>query len=306
MFAKSLEHKALDKILKSVDKKHDHIWIVRTAGLGEAQLLSFMMDELFAKWNAKNPCLVSHRKIYKELFGMYTDIPFYSLNIAHNNYAAYLNRRDIKYKNKYFHIHHCTIYESLDWLKKHQQGDTSHTIDSIKEWAGVSKFKQVYPEFSEETMQAALEKIKSIDLDINKFVFIVSEANGTEKLPEEIWKKVTEDLNKKGYDVFVNTQNGKTNFGKSVALNIAEAAYIASLASGIIALRCGFTEILAALKSRKSLYTLYTPFRSIDGENFIKTYTLKEYPFVNQDTIFEYPVNRDNMWAIVNHIVEEF
>jgi hypothetical protein len=242
-----------------------------------------MMDELRKKWNARNICFVSQRKIYNELFSMYSDIPFYPLDLTHDEYAPYLKHRNVEYKKTKFHIHHCTIDESLSWLKKHQNGDTSHAIDSYKEFAGIKEFTPVAPQFSEELKQTTLEKVK--ELNLNKFVFLTPESNGALALPTEFWTTLTGKLQQKGYDIFVNTAKGVTPFGKSVCLTIAEATYLASLAQAIIGLRCGFLECLAALRDRHTLYTLYTPFRSMQSDAFFKTYTLQNYPFVNKNIV---------------------
>ena len=303
IFPKSFEHKALDKILKFIpkDSKHDHIWIVRTIGLGEAQLLNFMMDELVKKWKVKNPCFVSHRKIYKEMFEMYTKSPCYFLDIPYNDYAPYLQNRNIKYKGKYFHVHHCTIDESIAWLKKHQKGDVTHATISYKEWAGITKFSSLYPKFSEQVKKSALEKVQKINLNLDNFVFFAPEANGTETLPETFWKDLAAQCQIQHIDVFVNTAKGIISYGKSCQLNINEACYIASIAKNIIAIRCGFAELLAAIKKRNHLTILYPKFRGISADNFHQIYSLVEYPFTNTKSISELTVdnNLDKAKAII-------
>lgn len=305
IFPKSLEHKTLDKILSFIpkDKNHDHIWITRTVGLGEAQLLNFMSDELKNNWKAKNPCFVSHRKIYKEMFEMYSDTPFYHLDITHNEYGPYLKNRNIKYKNKYFHIHHCTIDESLNWLNEHQKGDTTPAVEAYKKWSNIQNFNITHPKFNDEIKQSTLNKVSNLNLE--NFIFLSPEANGTDELPESFWAKITSELEKLGFDVFVNKADGKTKYGKSTYLNIAEACYLASLAKGIIGLRCGFVELLAAIKERSKLLVLYTPFRSISNENFLKIYSLKKYPFVNLETIKEYLTDEQNSKETTESIIKE-
>lgn len=300
---KSLEHKKLDLILKFLPNEHDHIWIVRTVGLGEAQLLNFMMPELTEKWNAKNPCFISHRKIYKEMFEMYSNIPFYFLDLQHNEYAPFLKNRNIKYKGKYFHIHHCTIEESLIWLKEHQQGTVTHATEAYKKWSGITEFTHTCPNFSEEIVKSTIDAVSGLNLD--KFVFLSPEANGTDKLPESFWSGIATCLEQKGYDIFVNTADGKSVYGKSVYLNIAQATYLASMAKKIISLRCGFAEVLAAIKERNELHVLYPSFRNISNINFLKTYSLKQYPFCNTDSILEYLVDEYNINEKIKEITKE-
>lgn len=309
IFPKSLEHKALDKILKFIpkDSKHDHIWIVRTLGLGEAQLLNFMMDELVKKWKVKNPCFVSHRKIYKEMFGMYTKSPFYFIDIPYNDYALYLQNRNIKYKGKYFHVYHCTPEESFTWLKQHRCGDCSSAVDAIKKWSDVTKFSSLYPKFSDQVKKSAIEKAQKINLDIDNFGFFVPEANGTQPMPNSFWEELANHYKNKHVDIFVNASTGISNYGKSCTLNIDEAAYIASYAKNIIALRCGFAEILSAVKRDSHIhiiYTVYKPFLSGNAQQFYQVYSLKTYPF-KHNNISEY-IYTDNISDILASIIKDF
>ena len=289
LFPKSFEHKALDKILKFIpkEKNHDHVWIVRTEGLGETQILNFMIDELHERYHVKNPCIVSQREIYKELFELYTDIPFYKLNIKQVEYGTYLKHKNINYKGKCFHIYHCTNDESMAWLKSHQNGDDSHLLVAIKQWWKIDTFSNNKMCFSKEVINSTLKKVKEIELDLNKFVFIAPEANGAIKLSNEFWLKLSSQLQKKGYDVFVNTVNSSSLLGKTADLSIAEAVYLASLAQDIVALRCGFAELLAFIPNLKSIKILYTQYREMPSYRFKKIYSLKQYPAPNKKNIKE-------------------
>ena len=110
LFPKSFEQKFLDTILKPLYKKHDYIFIVRTAGIGEAYLLNFMVDEIIKKYRIKSPCFVIWRKCYADMFNLYwPDIPIYYCNTPN---TFLLRNRFGKYKNVPFQIVHATIEES--------------------------------------------------------------------------------------------------------------------------------------------------------------------------------------------------
>lgn len=307
IFPKSLEHKALDKILKFIpkDSKHDHIWIVRTLGLGEAQLLNFMMDELVKKWKVKNPCFVSHRKIYKEMFEMYTKSPFYFLDIPYNDYAPYLQNRNIKYKGKYFHVHHCTIEESGKLVTNWRRGSLQHALPIYLKLAEINKFHKSEMQFSDEIKKATLNNVQKINLNLDKFIFISPQAQATTPIDNDFWKKLTEYYIQQGFDVYVNTSDGKSQYGKSIYLNIAESIYLASLAKKIIALRCGYAEILAALPTRNNIYVLYSNcFKTVPAKQFYEIFSLKEYPFYNSKNTYELIADKEHLNEVFDKIIK--
>ncbi len=305
LFPKSFEKKALDKIIKFLpkDKKHDHVWVIRTTGLGEGHLLNHAFCLLNKKYRIKNACVVSQRSCYKDMFSLYSDIPFYELKMLHNEYAPYILHSSVKYKNMYFHIIHCTIQESLRWLKEHQEGDKSHLLEAIKKWWGIDDFTPQIPHFSDELKERTLEKIKSINLDLNNFIFIANESNGTDELQNIFWEELTDKIKEKGIDIFVNTVKPTSTYGKCANLSISEAIYLASLSKQIIALRCGFSELLAFLPEHKSIHILYSTFRNIGTEAFREIYTLKKYPVSHPESIYEYNVCSENYNEIITRLL---
>ncbi len=298
IFPKSFEYKILDKIISFLPENntYDHIWIVRTVGLGEAQLLNFMIEELTKKWNAKSPCFVSHRAIYKQMFALYSDIPFYRILMSHSEYAPYLTRRDIRYKRKYFHVHHCTMEESKDIVRKWNSGKKSHALDVYKKWNGIERYNYVRQVVPADVADRALKKVQGINLNIDKFIFLAPEAQATRKIDQKVWIDLSARLIELGYDVFVNTAKGSSPYGKSVYLGVDEAMFIASRAKKIIALRCGFAELLAAIPDRGNLYVLYSHvFGSVKPESFLQIFSLKEYPFYNPQNTFEIIADKTNI-----------
>lgn len=302
---KSFEHKTLDKIISFLPKGNtfDHVWIVRTEGLGEANLLNYMIGGLSQKWGAKKICYMSHRGVYKDMFRLYSDTPFYRIELSHADYAFYLKRRNVKYRGKNFHVFHCTIDESLSWLKRKQAGERSHAIESYKAFNGIDTFDDVKLQLN----PTDIEKLKAQigDLNLSKFVFIAPEAHGTQRIGEHLWLEFTNKLKNAGFDVYINTETGKSPYGKASFLSVKDAVYLASLAQGIVALRCGFTEVLASIRERNSLYALYPFFRGINASEFFNTYTLSRYPFYNKENTFEFEVTPKNTRDVFNKIFNQ-
>ena len=96
--------------------------------------------------------------------------------------------------------------------------------------------------------------------------------------------------------MYLYTAKGSSPYGKSVYLGVDEAMFIASRAKKIIALRCGFAELLAAIPDRGNLYVLYSHvFGSVKPESFLQIFSLKEYPFYNPQNTFEIIADKTNI-----------
>lgn len=299
VFPKSFEHRALDKIISFLPKNnaYDHVWIVRVLGLGEAHLLNFMLDEFSKKSGVKNICLMSQRAIYADMFAMYSNFPFFQIKLDYEDFALYLRKRFIKYRKKSFYVFHCTPDESWEWLKKHRGGDSSHTIEAIKKWWNISNFTHKQASFPRQIRDSAVSKVQKSGLNTGNFVYLSPESNGSESVPMIFWELLVKHYSQRGLDVFVNTATGKFPLGKSCQLSIAESVYVASLACEIVALRCGFVEILAAVPKKGKMHVIYTsykPFLTHDASFFYKVYSLKEYPFWNS-MISEYIYDKNHL-----------
>ncbi|GHV23293.1 hypothetical protein FACS189494_11170 [Spirochaetia bacterium] len=305
LFHKKLEHQFLDYILTLVPEKHDFIFLIRTNGSGEIYLLNFMLDEFIAKHKIKNPVFVSHRAIYGDMLAMFNDIPFYhDKNISLQFWNAVLLRQTYRYRGKTFHVHHATLKVARNFLALAYAPDFSGTyVDFVRKNTGVSKIVYHDPIISDDIMSSAKEKTAKQDINLDKFVFFVTDAQGTKMLPVNFWIALSEQLQSSGYDVFVNTKDGITKFGKSAALTISEAYYIAGFACAIVALRCGLAELLTTL--HVPLHTLYTSYRveEVSAEQCLKLLTLKAYPNVDTDNIFEYNTEIENLEIIANKIL---
>ena len=304
LFHKSLEHQFLDYILSFVPKEHDYIFLIRCNGLGENYLLNFMLDEMIQKKGMKNPCFVSHRGLYRDLFAMWNDIPFYKdpfLDVKCWN--EILLHPSYRYKGKFFIVYHTTVEESRNFLSLDFSTDsTAHYLDHIRKQLGCQiKYKK--PIISDDVIDSIDAKTSSLNKD--KFVFFVPEAKSTHNIQENFWKVLAQKFIDKGYDVFVNTQDGVCDYGKSAKTSLSEMYYLASKAKAIISIRCGITEIVSPLPVPKHiLYTNYAC-EDVSAEQMLRLTTIKKYPAVKPKTVFEYNTENTDLEEIANTIVKE-
>lgn len=292
IFPKSFEFKVLDKILKSTGTQHDYIFFIR-AGLGEAYLLNFMIDEIIKKENIKNPCFVCHRKQYEDLFKLYhPEIPFYHINIDTKSIFPVLKNRKVKYKKHTFNINPSTLKEIQTILRNYEKGiETRSYVDVIKSFNNIEKFNYIKPVFGNEIKNSVEKKIKP--LNMNNFIFIINEANFINPIKQEFWEDIISKLKAKGYDIFINNP----------AFSLDEVFYLATYAKAIIGLRCGFSELLSTIDIPK--YIICTDCKYHDIKNLHVILSLKTYPFVNSKSIFEYSTLKQPIESIKTEILEE-
>ncbi len=290
LFPKTFKHQVYDEFLKLTEKKHDFIIIVR-AGLGEAYLLNYMLDEIFQRFNTQNPCFVGHRAFYDELFSLYyPDIPYYTHNVDTSFMFKVLDKKIDKYKNHIFNVNPSPF---KDWAKKLTQlknGEIDENYSEIvKKFNNVKNFKNKEIHYKKDIEKIVATKFP--EMKKKKFIFIVQGANFVQLLPNSFWEKLIFKIEDLGYKVILNTEN----------ISLQEARYIASHSKAIIAIRGGFSEILSTLNVPKHI--IYTPRRADDIKNMAEIFSLKKYPFVDSQTIYEYDSQNTDLETIYESII---
>lgn len=156
------------------------------------------------------------------------------------------------------------------------------------------------------------EKIDKIGLNSEKFVFISPESTYTEKYDQEFWTSLCNELNNKGYDIFLYKTSPLTKLKnckyKTCKLDISEAITLASMSKGIVSLRSNFCELTVHTKA--PLFILYNDFKSkffeddIDVYSTFYGYSLKDLPNINIENLFEINVFEESDEKIITKITE--
>lgn len=290
LFPKSFKYQVYDELLKITENKHDFIIIVR-AGLGEAYLLNFMLDEILHRYNAKKPCFVGHRDFYKELFSLYyPNIPFYTHNINTNFMFNVLDKKYDKYKNCLFNVNPSPLKNLQNLLAQYEKGvvkdNYSYIIKNFNNTKNYKNKQIKYKNNIENIVELKFPNIKN-----EQFIFVVKDANFVKPLPANFWETLISQLENLGYKIVYNSKD----------ISIQEARYIASYAKALIAIRGGFCEILSTLNVPKHI--IYTPCKHNDLKNIVDLFSLKKYPFVNPQTIFEYDTINTKIETIYENII---
>lgn len=305
IFPKSFEQKYLEEIIKIVPEEHDFIYIVRTAGIGEAYLLNFIIDELNQQYKAKNPCIVSNSSFFKGIFELYTDIPFYHVPAEWERINLALLKREYKYKGKSLKVYHCTFEESMNLFNNKFGNDEGEPYpNEIMKMSNATVLAKKEQYYSEELK----EEVKSICpyLHTDNFIFLNPEQKSVLPLSDTFWQNISSQLREKGYDVFFNTKNGVSKWGPTAKLDIAQAAYLASRAKAIISVRCGFCEVVSSHKIPK--YVIYTPhiLNPVSATQMLHSSTLLHYPQVEPSSLFEYSTDELSEDEIIDEIMKGF
>ena len=281
-------------ILNKIPAEHDHIYFMRIPAIGEAYLFNLIVDELNEKYKAENPCIVYYSPSQKNIFEMYSKIPAYYVDINKMMMNTIIDKMIYYYKHKTFHIYQYPLTETKKMLENYKNDTFSeHYTDTIKRYLKVSGFRNKQPIFSQETINSVQNIIE--ELNLQKFLFIVPEANAVENLSESFWITLTQRLETKGYKIYDNSSE----------LSVMEAVYLASKASGIIGLRCGFCELLSQYNIPQ--HYIYTDFKNnvMQADKTQKIFTLHKYPFVNKNIVSEYNTRNMKETEIIEKIVGE-
>ncbi len=137
---------------------------------------------------------------------------------------------------------------------------------------------------SEETKQCALNKAKSLHININNFVFLMPFARSMELLPKEFWNDLERDFRAKGFDIVYNSK----------MFSIAEAYVLASLSKSIVALRSGFCDTLCELKVPQHIIYTHNEYHG----DLQPMYSFYDFPWAAKEFITEYNTNNHPLCKI--------
>ncbi len=293
LFPKSYFKKIMKIIYENLDKKYDFVFICRVNAVGENYLLNYLFQEVAEINNAKKYCfIVFNQKNYIPVFKMFSNVHVINCIVDRVILNTALNKRKFTYKGIKFQVFQCTLDE-INYLFREKYAKQDYQIpypEQIRIWAGVSKFRYLPMVFTENDKNI-INKFQNVNL--KNFIFLSSEAKSVLPLSENFWNRLKTALREHGYDII---ENSKT-------ITYPQAVYIASQARYIIALRSGITEIFSTLNVPQHIIYTKHRFSPISTRKTREVHSLKNYPFVNQEIIYEYEYN-NNDEDLIRQIIE--
>ena len=144
---------------------------------------------------------------------------------------------------------------------------------------------------SEEDRKSALKKLRQKRINLDKYIFVMKDANSIRKLNPFFWLKLSLKLKRLGFDVVCNSEK----------FSMAEAYAITEKAKALISLRSGFNDILSEIEVPQFL--IYSKSRCHD--DLQPMYTMKGFPWAANSYITEYNTTNQKAKDIISDILEK-
>ncbi len=279
---KRIEDECLFHIVNQSPQEYDNIVFIRS-GLGETYLLNIYLKQILESLNIEleNTCFIGLRDTFKEIFHQYNpNVIYKKIDLNWDYLCLSCDKQKYQYngKNIYFYIEKNYIYNLMNNYKN--STNNTHFVSNICNFFNINKnsaqIAKYVPSISER--DKAITYLYKNNININNFIFISKNAISIENFSDAFWNDLEHYLKLKGYDIVYNQNE----------FSITEAKVIASYSKAIIALRSGFLETLSELDKKFYILNTALTMNNINAERIKKLYSLKFYPNVKQENIFEY------------------
>lgn len=292
------------------------------AGMGEVYVLSYHLKSLLNNDGFEDYIIIGNREYHKKIARLFDK----NLNIV--SYSSVLQMCGIPlhkliYKNRNFIIPFSSEFGRAyqKYLETVEGANYYHGLKNVLKLGDVERCIQI------DDNERILNIIKYV-LN-NKFIFVSPEAVSVEPTDNVFFKQICKKIKDMGFEVFLNIMDLKNYIEGTyqIYLDAEEAIQLAKYSSGIITMRSGFSECLSSLKLpmfviytnstiihqlyKKSLFTnIDKDFKKLfmqqKSSYLKKIWSLKEYPNVNKDLIFEYDYNEyQDKNVLVDEIVNK-
>lgn len=283
---------------KNYDGEFDSIYCFNGAPSGELYIALNLLPELISKNNSKKPLLIVNKKFKYNLCRLFR--PEYPVLLCGKSSELYFyNSRELKIKD-------CSLYVIFS-IKHYLEQDilinkeNEHYYQYILKNLGITFPEDfVFPKISENIKEKIRNYVKSNGLE--KFVILSPEANTCDDGCVE-WGDLCRDLSAKGYKIVLNIQDLTKQIAGTIPafLSYEEFLELSRYACAAIGLRSGFMEILSVNKELP-LYVVYSGFprrgvlKEMSASVALSGFTIKKLPGVNKDKIYEYDINRQDLY----------
>lgn len=296
---------------KFIDERHDDVYILNSNS-GEAYLFLAYFSKFILNNGSKNPLIVAQKMYHIDLIKMlcpqipYVYIPSIKNLIPCEMFEAGSQRFFIMFPPKY--------YADLERDIHKNPNVTIHYLSRILEILKISTKNNTaqVPIPSSEVELEMLKKVDAIGLNLNKFIFVSPDAQSNPSLSNEFWSRLSEEMERLGYNLFFNTVPFESNLKnvKTCFLSFEEAYVLSQRSKGIIALRSGFVELLSTIKNLP-IICLYTPFKkrgsleSMPAGTVLKSFTLKLLPNIDIQNIHEFDMFKTSENELLEYILKD-
>lgn len=309
--------KGLKLILNEVPNDCDCIYYI-SSPTGEMYILANIIASLLKRHKSQKAYFLITKNSCFQIFKLFNpdcnDAKIYCL--PKDSEFRSISKTSYKYKGKkiyiYFTRKHYYIQDSKILKDKRNK---LHFTDCIYKALGLKgnvEFSSL--KLPADTDKKIKEKLIGTKLNFDKFVIFAPEALTSLEYPKEFYTELQNKLNAKGFDVFWNVTKDKWKDKNSlkVPLSYEEILYLATKSKGVIGVRSGLFDVLSAINN-VPLFVLYTDFPLRDkkgalhytSKKALVGFTLKKFPNIREDIVYEYDTNVLKQDEIINQIMDK-
>lgn len=276
---------------------------------GEAYSVSaFFAKRLMQKYD--NVKFVCYRECHKKMWNLFwPDVEIGMLK----GYAGSGCDKYFKYKDQNFY--YTFLLGDNDFENLLKGNPIPHRIDSAIKNLGLTRDELLKKELviSEQDKRSFNEKLKNMNLNLDKFVILAPEADSIERCDLAFWEKIAKGLQQRGYSIYLNVLDEKFDLDgcDKTFLTHAEILQLADLSKGTIALRSGFSELISYLNT--PMHVIFTSFLPFDKDKdkkvndiLFEANLIAKYPFRNPDITYEYKYYDYEQDELVANILAKF
>ena len=302
-----------DEVLKSFYKEYfqylpgnfDDIYILHSNS-GEAYcFLAYLAKAVIKKNNAQNPLFVATKPYHEDLISMF----FPKARSIYFDMYLKERRLDILGDSWEYEGHKfLNIFTSRHFNTVNLNLGSIHYFDAMLNTLNLTPTDVVknLPKANAKSKKEVLKIAEKIGLNLDKFVIIAPEALTTNPMSPLFWESLRRELQKLGYDVFLNATKPTTINCKTSNLSFSELFALATMAKACVSLRSGVSEFLIPTKTKNLVLCPrfhWSP--SLTAEQCINAYTIMKLPFVDKKLNFELnPDSYSSEASLINHIIE--
>lgn len=308
-----------DELLKKLEGyDFDDVYVYRMRALGDAYMLSFMIDDWFMKNKSQKPIIVFWKQSSNDLFKILKPklqsatinynfkkaLEIFRYNKA-NQFFVYKGKRFFSFINKQLII---DIHNKLHLRFENSQrgSEISFFLNLSKHYGNIddSEFR---PDLIKLDNEKIVEYAKNKGLNLDKFVFLTPECSSNISYDSKFWLLLIEKLKNMGYGIYMNSYKSFKDIPQIVndCPDLRTTYTLASKAKSIIGIRSGINDLLSTVNVPQHL--IYTRFKC-DGVNNsdlnIQEFSLKHLPKVNKDNIYEYSADNLTIEDLLNTILK--
>lgn len=265
--------------------------------LGETFLLSTMIEQLFHKDNIQKATFVVQSEAQKEVLNLFVDknkiesviVLSTSRNIRINSSLFIEDTKqvdDITYR---------VLLPETFW--RFSEVGEKHYLERICENLDLDPNKMLVKANISSAVEAdTISLARENGLNLNDFIYLSPEAISVQEIPYEFWENLVIRLQGLGYDIYLNSCNGKYCFKdvKTFKTTVSQTYVLAQKSKFIISMRSGLFEIIASAKKVPAI-CLY------NGDNRITRNSIKNMKMLDYDKLVEFDYDTDS--EILNKIL---